>query len=770
MDKLRAWYARGGAAVTAVFCCSAAVLGCNSVLGIEDFDAAGCPSAGARRCLDSNTPQVCGADGSWESQPDCVDQVCDGVTGACVGECAPRATRCAGDVPQVCSDAGLWEGKAACVDKTCSAELGACIGVCAAGQKKCDDNTLQLCDANGQWQDEKRCFERSMTCDAASEDGCVGVCVAGEKRCEDNALHTCGRDGQWQAQPACVDRTCDADDVEGGCVGVCAKGQKQCDVDNKTLLLCDANGQWQDEKRCFERSMTCDAASEDGCVGVCAPREKRCEDNALHTCGRYGQWQTQPACVDQTCDDEEEDGCVGVCAPGQKHCDPDNNTLQLCDTQGQWRDEIWCSDVSQTCSDTGEAGCMGVCAAGQKRCAGGVPQECEGGAWVSHAACGGATHCYGGDCVVSCAPGLDVWCFGNTPHVCDRTGDWSAGAACESQTCINGLCEGECALGDARCSDRTPQTCDERGLWTDRTACEGSCEVGSCPGPSCEGLPSNCGPAGNESCCLSPVVLGGTYQRSNMLEHPATVSDFRLDRFEITVGRFRKFVEAYPASKPVEGAGAHPGIPESGWHPDWDWYLPADRAALETALSGSGNSMWRIAPGEDEHANENKPMNSITWFEAFAFCAWDGGRLPTEAEWNYAAAGGSEQREYPWSVPPSSIQIDTSYAVHDCSGLGVGWSCGREDILNVGVKSPRGDGKWGHADLAGGLWEWNMDWYAPYDTGPCTDCARIYGGLDRVRRGGSWRDIASNLHSSERSNDPPQLRNDHIGARCVRTP
>ncbi|WP_437293122.1 formylglycine-generating enzyme family protein [Sorangium sp. So ce426] len=859
MGKLRARYARTGVAVAAVFGCSAAVLGCNSVLGIEDFDAAGCPSAGARRCLDSNTPQVCGADGSWESQPDCVDQVCDSAAGACVGECAPRATRCAGEVPQVCSDLGLWESKAACVDKTCSAELGACIGVCAAGQKRCDDNTLQRCDADGQWQDEKACSDQ--TCDATNEDGCVGVCVNGEKRCEDNALRICGLDGQWQAQPACVGQTCDADDGGGGCVGVCAKGQKRCEDSINTLQLCDEHGRWQDERSCSSDDMTCSVAAEggcvgvcaagrtrcednalhtcgldgqwqaqaacvdqtcditgededgcvgvcaagqkrcdadnnalqlcdergqwrgemwcstvnqtcsvtdaDGCTGVCAAGQKRCEDNALHTCGPDGQWQIQPACVDQTCDaDDEEDGCVGVCAAGQKRCEDDDNTLQLCDTHGQWQIERWCSTVNQTCDTADVDGCAGVCAAGQKRCASNVPQECRGGAWESQPLCGGPTHCHGGECVVSCAPGVDVWCFGNAPYTCGPTGDLTAEAECESQTCINGVCEGECALGDARCSGNTPQTCDERGHWKDRSECDTACESGSCPGPSCEGLAATCGPMDNENCCLSPVVLGGSYQRSNMGAHPATVSDFRLDRYEITVGRFRKFVEAYPASKPVEGAGAHPGIAGSGWQPEWDWELPADRAELEANLKCYRYDMWTDAAGD----NENRPMNCITWFEAFAFCAWDGGRLPTEAEWNYAAAGGSEQREYPWSVPPSSVTIDQSYAVHNCSGQGVGWTCGGEDILKVGVRSPKGDGKWEHADLAGGVWEWVLDRYDPYVVGACNDCANTSNGLHRVRRGGSWTDIESNLHSSERSNDSPGWRGDYIGARCARTP
>ena len=60
----------------------------------------------------------------------------------------------------------------------------------------------------------------------------------------------------------------------------------------------------------------------------------------------------------------------------------------------------------------------------------------------------------------------------------------------------------------------------------------------------------------------------------------------------------------------------------------------------------------------------NAAINCVNWFEAYAFCIWDGGFLPTEAEWNYAASGGSEQRYYPWSAsfPPGATTIDETYA------------------------------------------------------------------------------------------------------------
>ncbi|WP_437808282.1 formylglycine-generating enzyme family protein [Sorangium sp. So ce1078] len=282
----------------------------------------------------------------------------------------------------------------------------------------------------------------------------------------------------------------------------------------------------------------------------------------------------------------------------------------------------------------------------------------------------------------------------------------------------------------------------------------GWCGAGSCVvPPSCQGgLPGAgeaCGPERNQPCCASPRVPGGTYNRSNDEAYPAEVSDLRVDRYEVTVGRFRRFVEAYPESRPAAGDGAHPPIPGSGWVDGWGARLPASQAELREALKCKpGLHTWTDDAGE----NEARPISCVSWFVAFAFCAWDGGRLPTEAEWNYASAGGSEQREYPWG----NAFPNATYAVYDVTGSAV-----------VGSKSLRGDGRWGQADLAGNLWEWTLDFDGSYL--PCRDCARVEGGSTRVIRGGSWwQPEPEDISTALRESWDPADRTDALGVRCAR--
>jgi len=373
-----------------------------------------------------------------------------------------------------------------------------------------------------------------------------------------------------------------------------------------------------------------------------------------------------------------------------------------------------------------------------------------------------------GDYHVECVAG-ETQCVGKTVQVC-QDGLWTNGEVCP-YGCSNGVCGGECSPGDKRCLGNQPQSCDNFSAFQDTAECTVSapvCDAGLCKLPlSCTGLPSNCGPSADESCCNVKAVSGGTYNRSNAPSAPAMISDFRLDRFEITVGRFRKFVEAYPSNKPKANAGAHPLIAGSGWDAAWDANLPADQVALKSALKCDATyQTWTDTP----MANENLPMNCISWYEAFVFCAWEGGRLPTEAEWNYAAAGGNEQREYPWSNPPNATTIDVTYAVYMCAGDGSqAGICAFADILKVGSKSPKGDGRFGQADLAGSVWEWNLDVYDDYNA-DCANCTNLSMIPLRMIRGGGWSQQAPLLLSSNRNVNSPELRGIYNGARCARTP
>jgi len=273
---------------------------------------------------------------------------------------------------------------------------------------------------------------------------------------------------------------------------------------------------------------------------------------------------------------------------------------------------------------------------------------------------------------------------------------------------------------------------------------------------SCDGLANTCGPSRTASCCASSLVPGGTYNRSNMAGAPATVSDFSLDDYEITVGRMRKFVAAFSQDMTPAGAGKNPANlnPDPGWSVAWNAKLPADAATLKKALL-CANGTFTEAPG----ANEDLPVTCLSWYEAYAFCVWDGGRLPTEAEWNYAAAAGSEERPRPWGTS----------APDDTNAVFCPASCGK--VQTVGAKAA-GNGKWGQADLVGNAWEWNLDVFAnPYTQTTCLNCANTAANSNSQRafRGGSAGNDASYLLTSTRSSRDPSDHNAFIGARCARS-
>jgi formylglycine-generating enzyme len=314
------------------------------------------------------------------------------------------------------------------------------------------------------------------------------------------------------------------------------------------------------------------------------------------------------------------------------------------------------------------------------------------------------------------------------------------------------------------------------------------------------GAGDQCGPPGAQTtnCCTTLPVPGGLFVRNNRDGGQAELHGFSLDKYEVTVGRFRKFVSAgkgTQTSAPAAGAGTNPNLPLSGWDLAWSSLLPLNSAELATQLTcnvdGSGpdpNATWTTEPLN----NEVLPINCVSWYEAFAFCIWDGGRLPTDVEWDYAAEGGGAGRYYPWSTPATATTIGTTYANYlcdstgnpiffdagaDANAIGDNIECTLADITRPGHYSPKGDGLWGHADLAGNMWEWVLDWDYEIFTRPCSDCATLSpmgvgdaALLERVQRGGGYDSPASLLITAAVYPEPPALLLDDDGFRCARDP
>lgn len=247
-------------------------------------------------------------------------------------------------------------------------------------------------------------------------------------------------------------------------------------------------------------------------------------------------------------------------------------------------------------------------------------------------------------------------------------------------------------------------------------------------------------------------------------EHAATVSSFFLDEFEVTVGRFREFVEQYDGTAPSSEAGAHPLISGSGWQSAWNPNLPSSKAMLMGDLACDSKATWR----EPADGTETLPVNCVKWYVAFAFCVWDGARLPTEAEWEYAAAGGEENRLYPWGGEAPTAEL----AVFSCSFDGI-VGCSLTDIAPVG-SVPNGQGRWLHKDLAGNSFEWVLDgldgnWYSS-DGNVCDNCANLTTVNMKAARGGNYYNSGGGLRSAFRTGAQPDALTSDAGFRCARNP
>ncbi len=169
------------------------------------------------------------------------------------------------------------------------------------------------------------------------------------------------------------------------------------------------------------------------------------------------------------------------------------------------------------------------------------------------------------------------------------------------------------------------------------------------------------------------------------------------------------------------------------------------------------------APAAEANNGDDHPVTNVDWTQARAYCAWAGKRLPTEAEWEYAArSAGQQSGAYPWG----DRVADCSVAVMSAGGGG----CGRSKTWPVCSK-PAGNTQQGLCDMAGNVWEWVEDAYDSNAYASAGDFdPLVTHGEKRSVRGGAWTsDYPGYLRSALRDFAVPSTRSDSTGFRCVKS-
>lgn len=235
--------------------------------------------------------------------------------------------------------------------------------------------------------------------------------------------------------------------------------------------------------------------------------------------------------------------------------------------------------------------------------------------------------------------------------------------------------------------------------------------------------------------------------------HDVSINSFYIDEHEVTVAQFAKFVEAVGYKTDAEKFG-------------WSGVFNSETNKWER----TDGANWRHPDGVNSAPDQNEPVTQISWNDAVAYAKWAHKRLPTEAEWEFAARGGLIGKKYAWG---DDLRPNGKVVANWWQGTFPDKNTNEDGFISrAPVKSFAPNG-YGLYDTAGNVWEWTADWYAAdyYKTSPPENPRGAKTGDERVIRGGSFmcaENFCTNYRVAARSQTAPDTGLNNLGFRCVR--